>query len=179
MHTICIFKGRRAGTDDHLRDDGWQYSLWITSLSISSCSNFHARTWLVKVVVAHKVIHVVSNTDSSLCWGHIQRWKVSWWIGCLKLIWYEWGSLFSLSCGMSDATVCCLHIKHTFTFSFLPKQMSQQLRGSLKLSLICDKMPFSAFSTKSEHEGFFSHILVPHIRELKRRFMYFNYWTHT
>lgn len=99
MHTICIFKGRRAGTDDHLRDDGWQYSLWITSLSISSCSNFHARTWIVKVVVAHKVIHVVCNTDSSLCWGHIQRWKVSWWIGCLMIwvrilvfteLWNEW-----------------------------------------------------------------------------------------
>lgn len=151
---ICIFKGRRAGTDDHLRDDGWQYSLWITSLSISSCSNFHARTWIVKVVVAHKVIHVVCNTDSSLCWG-------------LKLIWYEWGSLFSLSCGMSDATVCCLHIKHTFTFSFLPKQMSQQLRGSLKLPHLWQNA-FFCFQYKVWTWGlFFSHFSATHQRAQK------------
>lgn len=67
-------QGQRViiGSDYHLRDDGWQYSLWITSLSIS-CSNFHARTWIVKLVVAHKVTHVVCNTDNSLCWGHMQR----------------------------------------------------------------------------------------------------------
>lgn len=117
-------------TDHHLRDDGWLCSLWITSLAIS-CSS-HTRTRIIKVEVAHKATQVVLCVLLiQVCAGVICKDGR---LDCLQLIWCEWG-IWLPALALPG-----------FHLQLFAETNGATIRGKTQ-------RPFSALSTKSEHQA--------------------------